>query len=174
MPSLYWSQGSPTVLSPYPRLKAVQPYRVLIRGSRQSNRAKSLSRAQGSPTVPSSQLFRNHSKRVHTSGSIVLGNLPRLLPSSQYTLANTDGLLVSDLHHLVSTPWLISMNMKMYLCYLASAPWPLPMNIKMDLCHLASTPWLILMTRLTTSSRKRSSCIQPTAHSSALDDARGW
>ena len=37
----------------YPGLKAVQPCRVLIRGSKKSNHAKSLSGAQGSSTVPS-------------------------------------------------------------------------------------------------------------------------
>ena len=47
--------SSPSSIS-YPGLKIVQPCRVLIRGSRQSNRAESLFGAQGSPTVPNPYL----------------------------------------------------------------------------------------------------------------------
>ena len=53
---------------------------------------------QGSPTLPSSQSFQNRSRHIHTSGPIVSGNLQRFVSSSLT-------LLVSDLHHLVNTPW---------------------------------------------------------------------
>ena len=51
-----------------------------------------------------SSLFQNRSKCIYTSGLIILGNPQRLVPSNQYTLANTDSLLVSDLYHLASNP----------------------------------------------------------------------
>ena len=44
----------------------------------------------------------------------------------------------------------------------------------MDACHLASTSWLILMTRLMISQKKKSGCVQPTAHFLLLGDTRGW
>ena len=52
---------------------------------------------QGSPILPSSQLFQNSSRHIHTSGSIFSDNPQRPVPSSL-------ALLVSDLCHLVSTP----------------------------------------------------------------------
>ena len=73
-----WTQNSLILLSFYLGLKVVYSYQVL--------------------------LFQNRSKRVHTSGPIVLGNSQRPVPSNQYTLANTDDLLVSDLRHLASNP----------------------------------------------------------------------
>ena len=89
-------------------LKVVQPCQALIWfskaiyscwvGSRQSNPVESLSGAQGSPALPSSQSFQKRSKRIYTLGPIVPGNLQRPKPSSL-------ALLVSDLRHLVSTPW---------------------------------------------------------------------
>ena len=82
------SQGSPTVPSPYPGLKAVQPSRVLIRVSRQSN--QTLNR------------FQNCSRRVHYQGrsSCVTRQDPSHLAN---TLANINGLLVSTLRH--QTQW---------------------------------------------------------------------
>ena len=53
---------------------------------------------QGSPSLSSSQSFQNRSRRVHTSGLIVSGNTQKLVLSNL-------ALLVSDLCHLVRTPW---------------------------------------------------------------------
>ena len=55
---------------------------------------------QGSLTLPSSQLFQNRSRRVYTSGPIVLGNSQKPMPSSL-------ALLMLDLYHLVSISWSI-------------------------------------------------------------------
>ena len=53
---------------------------------------------QDSPSLPSSQLFQNRSRRVHTLGPIVSGNPQRPVLSSL-------ALLMSNRCHLVSTPW---------------------------------------------------------------------
>ena len=73
------SQNSPILSTLYQSLKWVYLYQVL--------------------------LIQNHSICIYTSGLIVLGNPQKPMPSSQYTLANTDGLPVSDLRYLVSTLW---------------------------------------------------------------------
>ena len=82
--SLSGSQSSPSLLSGQDSPALSSPYLGL----------------QGSLTLLSSQSFQNHSRRVHTSGPIVLGNPQRPIPSSL-------ALLVPDLCHLVSIPWLI-------------------------------------------------------------------
>ena len=76
------SQNSPTLLSGQDNSTLSSPYLGL----------------QSSPTLSSFQLFQNRCRHIYTSGPIVLGNLQRLIPSSLT-------LLVSDLCHLVSTPW---------------------------------------------------------------------
>ena len=72
-------------------LKTIWPCWVLIwvskqsspaEWSRQSSPVESLSGAQDSPSLSSSQSFQNRSRRVHTSGPVVLGNLQRPVPSS--------------------------------------------------------------------------------------------
>ena len=72
-----WAQNSLTLSSPYLNLKVVHFYRVLS--------------------------FQNYSKHVYTSNPIVSVNLQGPVPSSQYILPNTNGLLISDLRHLVNT-----------------------------------------------------------------------
>ena len=133
--SLSGAQGSPTVPSPYPGLKAVQPCRVLIRGSRQfnpsewvsrqSNPVESLSGSQGSPTLPSPYLglkavqpCRVGLKTVQPCRVLIW--VPRQFnPAESSSFQNrsrrvhTSGSIVSgnpqDLCHLASTPWLILM-----------------------------------------------------------------
>ena len=56
--SLSGSQSSPALLSGHNSPTLLNPYLEL----------------QGSPTLPSSQLFQNRSRHVHTSGPMVLGN----------------------------------------------------------------------------------------------------
>ena len=59
---------------------------------------------------------------MYISSLIVLDSPPRLLSSSQYTLANPNGLLVLDLCDLASMPWLLLISMKMDFCHLTNTP----------------------------------------------------
>ena len=50
-------------------------------------------------------LFQNHFRYVHMSDPIILGNFQRPMLSSQYTLANINDLLASNLRYLVNISW---------------------------------------------------------------------
>ena len=177
--------------------KIVQPCQALIWVSRLSNRAKSSLFQNYSRCIHTLGLIvLGNPPRPLSSSQYILANINSLLVSDfchlistpwpipmkmkvyPCHLANTPWPLPMNMkvdpRHLASASWLILINMKVYLHYLASKPWPLPMNIKVDPCHLASTPWLLPMTRLTTSQRRKSGCVQPTAHSLPLSDAQKW
>ena len=113
--SLSGSQSSPALLSGQNSSILLSPYLGL----------------QESPTLLSFQLFQNYSRRIHTSGPIVSGNLQRPVSSSL-------ALLVSNLRHIVCISW------------------------------------LILITRLTTVQKRRSSCVQSIGCSSPLNDIQRW
>ena len=71
--SLSGSQSSPTLLSGQDSPTLSSPYLGL----------------KGSPTLPSSQLFQNCSRRVYTSGLVILDNLQRPVPSSLASCCQT-------------------------------------------------------------------------------------
>ena len=83
--------------SPVKSLSGSQSNPALLSGQDSPSLSSFYLGLKGSPTLPSSQSFQNHPKRLHTLGPIVLGNPQRSVPSSL-------ALLVSDLRHLVSTP----------------------------------------------------------------------
>ena len=95
--SILWIQVS-RQSSPVEFLSGSQSSSSLLSGQDSPTLSSLYLGLRGSPTLPSSQLFQNYSRRIHTLGPIDFGIPQRPVPSSL-------ALLVSNLCHLVSIPW---------------------------------------------------------------------
>ena len=127
--------------------------KLWIQVSTQSSLMKSLSGSQSSPA-----LLSGHDNPALSSRYLGLKDSPTLLSSQLFQNCS---------RHIHTSGSIVSGNsQKPVLSSLAL--------LVFDLCHLINTPWSILITRLTTTQRRKASCVQPTGCSLSQCDIWGW